>query len=76
MEQIDLTGIYPGGEGAILRVERFTGGQWVDFAQITANVSNETFSTYIQTGQSGMNKFRVVDTDTDLASNAVKVTVG
>ncbi|MFC5178079.1 hypothetical protein [Nocardioides taihuensis] len=76
MEQIDLTGTYPGGEGAILRVERFTGGQWVDFAQITANVSNQTFSTYIQTGQTGVNKFRVVDTDTDLASNAVRVTVG
>ena len=76
MEQIDLTGTYPGGEGAILRVERFTGGQWTDFAQITANVSNQTFSTYIQTGQSGVNKFRVVDTDTNLASNSVKVTVG
>lgn len=76
MEQIDLTGVYPGGEGAILRVERFSGGQWEDFAQITANVSNETFSTYIQTGQIGMQRFRVVDTDTGKASNEVRVRVG
>jgi hypothetical protein len=76
MEQIDLTGVYPGGEGAILRVERFAGGGWEDFAQITANVSNETFQTYIQTGQPGMQRFRVVDTDTGKASNEVRVRVG
>jgi hypothetical protein len=76
MEQIDLTGVYPGGEGAILRVERFANGGWEDFAQITANVSNETFSTYIQTGQIGMQRFRMVDTDTGKTSNEVQVRVG
>jgi hypothetical protein len=76
MEQIDLTGVYPGGEGAILRVEYFTGGSWQHFAQITANVSDETFATYIQTGQVGLQRFRVVDTDTGEASNEVKVRVG
>ncbi len=75
MEQIDLTGVYPGGEGAILQVQRFTAGAWKDFP-VTASVSNETFSTYVQTSQSGVNRFRVVDTDTALQSNEVKVTVG
>jgi len=76
MEQIDLTGVYPGGEGAILRVERFADGDWEDFAQITANVSDETFSTYIQTGQVGLQRFRMVDSDTELTSNEVRVTIG
>jgi hypothetical protein len=76
MQQIDLTGVYPQGEGAILRVERFANGRWEDFAQITANVSNQTFATYIQTGQVGVQRFRVVDTDTGKASNEVRVTVG
>lgn len=76
MEQIDLTGVYPGGEGAILQVEIFSGGEWSDFAQVTASVSNETFSTYVQTGQVGQQRFRVVDTSTGKASNAVRVTVG
>ena len=76
MQQIDLTGVYPRGEGAILRVERFANGRWEDFAQITANVSNQTFTTYIQTGQIGVQRFRVVDTDTGKASNEVRVTVG
>jgi hypothetical protein len=75
MEQIDLTGVYPRGEGAILQVQRFQGGAWVDFP-VTASVSNETFSTYVQTSQPGRNRFRVVDTDTGLESNEVHVNVG
>ncbi len=75
MERIDLTGIYPGGEGAILQVQQFENGSWGDFP-VTASVTNETFSTYIQTSQTGPNRFRVVDTDKDEASNEVKVTIG
>ena len=75
MEQIDLTGVYPGGEGAILQVQRFTSGSWQDFP-VTASVSDETFSTYVQTSQAGPNRFRVIDTDTRLTSNEVKVIVG
>ena len=75
MEQIDLTGVYPGGEGAILQVQRFTAGAWTDFP-VTVSVSDETFSTYVQTSQPGPNKFRVVDTDTERLSNEVTVKVG
>lgn len=74
MEQIDLTGVYPGGEGAILQVERFIDGAWGEF-EVTVPVSNETFSTYVQTGQTGVNKFRLRDTDNDEVSNVVSVTV-
>lgn len=74
MEQIDLTGVYPGGEGAVLQVQRFSGGSWSDFP-VTVSVSNETFATYVQSSQSGVNRFRVVDTDTDLVSNEVRVTI-
>ena len=75
MEQIDLTGVYPGGEGAILQVQRFTSGSWQSFP-VTVSVSDETFATYVQTSQSGLNRFRVVDTDSGLESNEVKVTIG
>lgn len=74
MEQIDLTGVYPGGEGAVLQVQKFSGG-WQDFP-VTAVVSNETFATFVQTSFQGVNRFRVVDNDTGLASNEIKVTVG
>ena len=75
MGQIDLTGTYPQGEGAILQVQRFENGAWGDFP-VTVSVSGQTFATYIMTSRSGENKLRVVDTDTGTASNEVVVTVG
>jgi hypothetical protein len=76
MQRIDLTGVYPGGEGAILQVERSSeaSGGWEEFA-VTVAVGNETFSTYVQTGQFGENKFRLRDTNTDEVSNVVTVTI-
>lgn len=73
-ENIDLTGVYPGGEGAVLQVQRFENGAWADF-NATIPVSNETFSTYIFTGVTGTHRFRVIDNATGTASNEVKVTV-
>lgn len=75
MERIDLTGTYPGGEGATLQVQRFEGG-WSSFSGVTASVSGETFSTYVMTGRSGTNRFRVVDSSSGKVSNAVRVRVG
>jgi hypothetical protein len=76
MGRIDLTGTYTGGEGAVLQVQRATGpgDSWVDFP-VTATVSGGTFSTYVQTGRSGPNRFRVIDTDTDEVSNEVTVNI-
>ena len=55
MEKIDLTGVYPGGEGSILQVEQWTDGSVGVQFPVTASVSNETFSTYIprETSQAG-----------------------
>jgi hypothetical protein len=75
MEEIGLTGVYPGGEGAVVQVQRFENGKWDDFATVDAVVSGETFSTYVQTAHAGVNKFRVRDTDSQAVSNDVKVKV-
>jgi hypothetical protein len=75
MGRIDLTGTYPGGEGAVLNVQRFDNGTWQDFYSVSATVTNATFSTYVQTGTPGAVRFRVIDSDTHLASNPVQVTV-
>ena len=75
MQQIDLTGTYQAGEGAILQVQRFENGAWSDFP-VTMSVSGGTFATYVQTSRVGPNKFRVVDTDSDVVSNEITVTVG
>ena len=77
-EPIDLSGVYPGGEGATLVVQRLEDGEWVDFADgdVTASVSNETFSTYVITERTGTNTWRVRDTKTDEVSNEVRVQIG
>lgn len=73
--RIDLSGAYPSGNGAILRVERREGGRWVDFG-VTIGLNGDSFDTYIQTSRAGRNVFRVVDSDTAARSNTVAVTVG
>lgn len=75
MQQIDLTGTFTGGEGAVLQVQRFEGDDWSDFP-VTASVTGGTFTTYIQTSQTGENRFRMADTDTGATSNEVTVTIG
>jgi hypothetical protein len=75
MQNIDLSGTYPGGEGEVLQVQRQESGKWVNFLSINAVVTNGQFSTYVQTSRTGNVKWRVIDTDTQLASNAVTVSV-
>jgi len=74
MEEIYLTGVYPNGEGAVVQVQRLEDGKWTDFP-VDASVSGQTFSTYVQTAQSGINRFRVRDTSGPNVSNAVRVKV-
>jgi len=56
-------------------VQQFENGAWSDFP-VTASVSGGRFSTFIQTGMVGLNRFRMLDTDTGETSNEVKVQIG
>lgn len=75
MERLYLTGTYAEGEGSVLRVEQFEAGAWSEFP-VTASVSGGQFSTYIQAGALGLNRFRVVDSDSGEASNEIRVQIG
>jgi hypothetical protein len=72
-ERVSLTGTYRRGEGSTVQVQRQEGGAWVDFPT-DAFVSDGTFSTYIETGQTGPNRFRVID-ETGQTSNVVVVQI-
>lgn len=76
METISITGIYPGGEGAVLRLERRRDGKWQEFGISDVRVTGEQFSTKIQTGRIGKHRFRMKDIDTGAYSNKVSVTIG
>ena len=73
-QRINLTGDYPRSDGASLQVQRFE-GSWVDFP-VNASVRGGSFSTYVYTGRSGPNRFRVVDKASGRTSNPVRVLVG
>lgn len=74
MERIDVSGIYTGGDGSILTIQRFTDGSWNDIAA-NAAVSGDLFSTYITLGRPGENRIRVIDPSADVVSNEVVVTI-
>ena len=73
-ERVNLTGAYPRAEGATLQVQRFE-GSWVDFSA-TATVRGGAFATYIYSGRTGENRFRVTDKGAGLSSNPVTVRIG
>lgn len=73
--QIDLIGQYADGDGRVLQVERYEGDAWVEF-NATVAVTAGTFSTFVQSGQTGPNRFRMVDSSDGTRSNPVTVRVG
>ena len=72
-ERINLTGVYPRGEGATMQVQRFENG-WTDFP-VTASVRGGTFTTYVLTSRTGQTRWRVTDLATGHSSNPVRVTI-
>lgn len=75
-EKVNLTGQYSGPEGSTLQVQRSIGsGPWADFPT-TTTVHGGTFATYIKTGMTGVNHFRMLDKTTGTMSNVVDVTIG
>jgi hypothetical protein len=74
-EHISLSGSYLAPDGTTLQVQRRDASGWSSFP-VTASVSGGNFSTYILTGHTGTNRFRVIDLRTKNTSNAVTVHIG
>ena len=74
MDRVNLTGTYKGADNVQLEVQRFENGTWSNFG-VQANVSVGTFATYIMTGRTGENRFRVFDPQTRKGSNVILVTI-
>jgi hypothetical protein len=73
--KINLSGQYPGGDGATLQIQRSIGtGPWADFP-VTTHVTGGSFATYIETSYTGVNHIRVLDKATGKTSNVVTVVV-
>ncbi|MEO7350456.1 MAG: hypothetical protein ABIR34_01345 [Marmoricola sp.] len=75
MERVNLTGTYKGADNVGLQVQRFEDGKWSDFG-VDATVRVGTYATYVQTGRSGEQRFRMYDPQAREGSNVVLVTIG
>jgi hypothetical protein len=74
-ERIDLGGSCAAlPSGTILQVQRKEGGQWTDFP-VTATCSDGRYSTYVLTGHTGPNRFRLLALGRPEVSNTVVVQV-
>ena len=73
-ERVNLTGTYRKADNIGLQVQRFEDGKWSDFG-VSATVRVGTFETYVMTGQSGEQRFRMYDPGTKQGSNVVLVTI-
>ncbi|MGI8433429.1 MAG: hypothetical protein ACR2LE_01600 [Nocardioidaceae bacterium] len=74
-ERVTLSGTCPAAACSTLQVQRKEGNVWVDFPT-QASGTDGNFSTYIQTGHTGDNLFRVQETSTGKVSPPVTVTIG
>jgi hypothetical protein len=73
-ERVNLTGTYRKADNVGLQVQRFEEGKWRDFG-VSATVRVGTFETYVMTGQSGEQRFRMYDPTAKEGSNVVLVTI-
>jgi hypothetical protein len=74
MERVNLTGTYKGADNVQLEVQRFDSGKWSNFG-VQADVNVGTFATYVMTGRTGENRFRVFDPQSNKGSNVILVTI-
>jgi hypothetical protein len=67
-ETVRIQGTYRGGAGTVLRVQRWEGGKWLNFPLPTKTDQSGQFTTYVEFGQPGRYRLRVLDPDSGLTS--------
>ena len=74
-EAVRIQGTYRGGTGTFLRVQRWQGGQWLDFPVPTKTDQSGQFITQAEFGQPGRYRLRVVDPDSGVTSKPFVVVI-
>jgi serine/threonine protein kinase len=68
-QTVRIQGIYRGGAGISLRVQREEGGKWLDFPLPTQTDQSGQFTAYVELGQPGLHRLRVLNPDSGVTSN-------
>ena len=67
-ETVRIQGTYHGGADTFLRVQRWQGGKWLDFPLPTKTDQSGHFTAYVEFGQPGRYRLRVLDPDSGVTS--------
>ena len=67
-QTVRIQGTYRGGADTSLRVQRWEGGKWLAFPLPTKTDQSGQFTAYVEFGQPGRYRLRVLDPDSDLTS--------
>jgi hypothetical protein len=67
-QTVRIQGTYRGGAGTFLRVERWEGGKWLAFPLPTKTNQSGQFTAYVELGQPGSHRLRMLDPDSGLTS--------
>jgi len=66
-ETVQIQGTYPGEGDTFLRVQRWENGKWLDFPLPTKTDKSGRFTAYVELGQPGRYRLRVLDPDSGVA---------
>jgi hypothetical protein len=76
-ETVRITGRYPGvPAGTTLRVEHLDSGTWLRFPLPTTTAASGQFAAYVELGEPGRYRVRVVDATRAVTSPAITVDIG
>ena len=67
-ETVRIQGRYPGGPDRVLRVERWENGKWLAFPLPTKTDKSGRFTAYVEFGQPGRYRLRLLDPSSGLTS--------
>ena len=74
-QTVRIQGTYPGGGDTFLRVQRWEGGKWLDFPLPTKTDSSGKFTAFIELGQPGRYRLRVLDPDSGVTSKILVLVI-
>jgi hypothetical protein len=67
-QPVRIEGRYRGGAETFLRVQRWEGGEWLDFPVPTKTDQSGRFTAFVEFGQPGRYRLRVLDPDSGVTS--------
>lgn len=67
-QTVALRGTFAGGAGAFVQVQRWEGGRWMSFPVPATTDESGGFTAYVELGQPGDHRLRVVDPQSGAAS--------